>query len=128
MALWTYFVQINRPLTQDKVVLEYHLDIHGNEDDRVFRHAFLNSYFQTGLRNLMDVAILEYAQKYHEGESLKARYQKVDEIPFDFPDVVWVWLFVIEENTNGYERRNAVECKYVPLPNTKTWWNPWRKK
>ena len=71
-------------LTQDKVVLEYHLDIHGNEDDRVFRHAFLNSYFQTGLRNLMDVAILEYAQKYHEGESLKARYQKVDEIPFDF--------------------------------------------
>ncbi len=44
-------------LTQDKVVLEYHLDIHGNEDDRVFRHAFLNSYFQTGLRNLMDVAI-----------------------------------------------------------------------
>lgn len=72
-------------LTQDKVVLEYHLDIHGNENDRVFRHAFLNSYFQTGLRNLMDVAILEYAQKHQDDVSLlTTRYQKVDEVPFDF--------------------------------------------
>ena len=65
--------------------MEYHLDIHGNEDDRVFRHAFLNSYFQTGLRNLMDVAILEYAQKHQDDVSLlTTRYQKVDEVPFDF--------------------------------------------
>ena len=72
-------------LTQDKVALEYHLDIHGNENDRVFRHAFLNSYFQTGLRNLMDVAILEYAQKHQEDvSSIISRYQKVDEVPFDF--------------------------------------------
>ena len=72
-------------LTQDKVVLEYHLDIHGNEDERVFRHAFLNSYFQTGLRNLIDVAILEYAQKHEDDVSLlTTRYQKVDEVPFDF--------------------------------------------
>ena len=43
-------------LTQDRIVLEYPLDVHGNEDERVLRHAFLNSYHQTGLRNLMDVA------------------------------------------------------------------------
>lgn len=70
-------------LTQDKVVLEYHLDIHGKEDARVLRHAFLNSFYQTGLKNLMDVAILERAKEegYHE---LETKYNKVDEIPFDF--------------------------------------------
>ena len=43
-------------LTQDRIVLEYPLDVHGNVDERVLRHAFLNSYHQTGLRNLMDEA------------------------------------------------------------------------
>lgn len=70
-------------LTQDKVILEYHLDIHGNEDTRVLRHAFLNSYFQTGLKNLMDLAILNHAEK-KDYASLKNKYIKVDEIPFDF--------------------------------------------
>ena len=70
-------------LTLDKIVVEKHLDIHGNEDDRVLRHAYLNSYYQTGLRNLMDRAILEFADKknFHD---LKDIYTKVDEIPFDF--------------------------------------------
>ncbi|MEG1606027.1 MAG: magnesium-translocating P-type ATPase [Clostridia bacterium] len=68
-------------LTQDKVVLEYHLDIHGCEDERVLRHAFLNSYHQTGLKNLMDVAILSHEKDMAE---LCLRFHKVDEIPFDF--------------------------------------------
>lgn len=70
-------------ITQDKVVLEYYLDIHGNEDERILRHAFLNSYYQTGLKNLMDVAILNHA-KSEPYRSMKERYIKVDEIPFDF--------------------------------------------
>lgn len=70
-------------LTQDKVVLEYHLDIHGNANERVLRHAFLNSFFQTGLKNLMDVAILAHADKENY-RSLEQKYIKVDEIPFDF--------------------------------------------
>ena len=45
-------------LTQDKIVLQYHLDIDGNENKRVLHHAFLNSYYQTGLKNLMDVAVI----------------------------------------------------------------------
>ena len=53
-------------LTQDKVVLEYHMDVTGNEDVRVLRHAYLNSYFQTGYKNLMDLAII---QKTEEEES-----------------------------------------------------------
>ncbi|MDR0931100.1 MAG: magnesium-translocating P-type ATPase, partial [Clostridiales bacterium] len=72
-------------LTQDRVILEYHLDIHGNNDtdDRILRHAFLNSYNQTGLKNLMDIAILEHAQDYGMRD-LTTKYHKVDEIPFDF--------------------------------------------
>ncbi|HHY19640.1 MAG TPA: magnesium-translocating P-type ATPase [Firmicutes bacterium] len=70
-------------LTIDKIVLEKHLNIHGIEDDRVLRHAYLNSYYQTGLKNLLDVAILEFGAK--KGfKDLEKRYTKVDEIPFDF--------------------------------------------
>lgn len=70
-------------LTQDKVVLEYHLDIQGNEDERVLRHAFLNSYYQTGLKNLIDVAIISRQEEFGDN-SIKNAYTKVDEIPFDF--------------------------------------------
>lgn len=70
-------------LTQDKVVLEYYLDIHGAEDERILRHAFLNSYYQTGLKNLMDLAILKHA-KSEPYNSMQQKYSKVDEMPFDF--------------------------------------------
>lgn len=69
-------------LTQDKIVLEYHLDVDGDEDDRVLRHAFFNSYYQTGLKNLMDRAIIETADEVLDIPL--QNYQKVDEIPFDF--------------------------------------------
>ncbi len=70
-------------LTQDKVVLEYHLNVDGKKDDRVLRHAFLNSYFQTGLKNLIDIAVIS-KQKKVGSEALIQKYEKVDEIPFDF--------------------------------------------
>lgn len=75
-------------LTQDKVVLQYHMDMNGNQDFRVLRHAFLNSYYQTGLKNLMDKAIVNrtYAQMDQDSKlkDLALSYTKVDEIPFDF--------------------------------------------
>ena len=75
-------------LTQDKVVLEYHLNVDGEEDGRVLRHAYLNSYFQTGYKNLMDLAIIRKTEE-EESENpeltdLSESYVKVDEIPFDF--------------------------------------------
>lgn len=70
-------------LTQDKVVLEYYLDLHGKEDVRVLRHAFLNSYFQTGLKNLIDLAVIA-RQDSLGSEAIRQNYTKVDEIPFDF--------------------------------------------
>lgn len=75
-------------LTQDRVVLEYHLNVNGEDDTRVLRHAYLNSYFQTGYKNLMDVAIIHKTEEAEETDSrlldLSENYVKVDEIPFDF--------------------------------------------
>ena len=70
-------------LTRDEVVLEYHLNVDGEEDDRVLRHAFLNSHFQTGLKNLIDIAVIQRQQALGAGDLID-RYEKVDEIPFDF--------------------------------------------
>lgn len=90
-------------LTQDKVVLEYHLDIEGKEAPRVLRHAFLNSYYQTGLKNLMDIAIisrtkLEEAEHKDQLGDLEHFYQKVDELPFDFERRR---MSVVVEDRNG---------------------------
>lgn len=70
-------------ITQDKIILEYYLDIHGNDDMRILRHAFLNSYHQTGLKNLMDLAVIERAQQ-NLPQAILDGYTKIDEIPFDF--------------------------------------------
>lgn len=70
-------------LTLDKVVLQYHLGVNGEEDTRVLRHAFLNSYFQTGLKNLIDIAVITKQKEYGADDIIK-KYVKVDEIPFDF--------------------------------------------
>ncbi|GAA5552393.1 magnesium-translocating P-type ATPase [Mediterraneibacter gnavus] len=75
-------------LTQDKVVLEYHLNVNGEDDLRVLRYAYLNSYFQTGYKNLMDVAIIQKTEEEEADDpqlvDLSEHYVKVDEIPFDF--------------------------------------------
>lgn len=75
-------------LTQNKVVLEKHIDLMGNENNRVLRHAFLNSFYQTGLKNLMDIAIIEKTNELKEADNsllgLDRIYTKIDEIPFDF--------------------------------------------
>ncbi|MCR6516163.1 MAG: magnesium-translocating P-type ATPase [Clostridium sp.] len=104
-------------LTQDKVVLEYHLDIEGNEDDRVLRHAFMNSHFQTGLKNLIDVAIIEEA--YEKGlKDLYKDYKKIDEIPFDFNRRRMSVIIKDNEGKTQLITKGAIEemlnvCKYV---------------
>lgn len=70
-------------LTLDKIVLETYLNVDGVEDDRVLRHGYLNSYFQTGLKNLLDIAVIEHGDKKGLSQ-LNEKYTKVDEIPFDF--------------------------------------------
>jgi Mg2+-importing ATPase len=70
-------------LTQDRIILERHLNLVGEDDDTVLGFAYLNSYHQTGLKNLLDVAVLEHAE-LKEQLHVEREYKKVDEIPFDF--------------------------------------------
>lgn len=70
-------------LTQDKIFLERHTDVFGHESDKVLNYAYLNSYYQTGLKNLLDVAVLEHVE-VHQELAINTAFQKVDEIPFDF--------------------------------------------
>lgn len=70
-------------LTQDKIVLENHTDVSGKSSERVLHTAWLNSHYQTGLKNLLDTAVLEGVE-LDAARGLAERWQKVDEIPFDF--------------------------------------------
>ncbi|MDE5831071.1 MAG: HAD family hydrolase [Clostridia bacterium] len=70
-------------LTEDRIILEKYLNINGEEDIRVLKHAFLNSYFQTGLKGSIDEAVIQRAIN-HNMQDLKEKYKKIDEIPFDF--------------------------------------------
>lgn len=97
-------------LTRDQIVLERHVNADGSEDkgNRILRHAYFNSYFQTGLKNLMDRAILSHVKELGF-ESLSDSYKKVDEIPFDFTRRR---MSVVVEDNNGKRQiitKGAVE-------------------
>lgn len=108
-------------LTQDHIVLERHVNINGTEDkeNHILRHAYFNSYFQTGLKNLIDRAILSHVQELGL-EHLNESYQKVDEIPFDF---IRHRMSVVVENVHGKRQiitKGAVEemlnvCAFAEL-------------
>ncbi len=70
-------------ITEGRIVLERHIDVSGNPSDHTLHFAYLNSFYQTGLKNLMDVAILDHAVLRDEVVA-RGRFRKVDEIPFDF--------------------------------------------
>ncbi len=70
-------------LTEDKIILEKYMNVLGEDDSRILRHAYLNSHFQTGLKNLIDLAIINRA-KENGLEDMLPSYTRIDEIPFDF--------------------------------------------
>ncbi len=70
-------------LTQDRIILKKHLDIYGQDSVRVLEYAYLNSRFQSGLKNVLDVAVLEHAE-VEDNLKPSRRFRKIDEIPFDF--------------------------------------------
>jgi len=70
-------------LTQDRIFLERHTDVFGNDSEEVLKFAYLNSHYQTGLKNLLDRAVLDHVELQTELR-LAEHYKKVDEIPFDF--------------------------------------------
>ncbi|WP_409977772.1 MULTISPECIES: magnesium-translocating P-type ATPase [unclassified Bradyrhizobium] len=70
-------------LTQDLIILKRHLDIRGADSDSVLEYAYLNSYYQSGLKNLLDVAVLKHGD-LEGGLKVRERFREIDEIPFDF--------------------------------------------
>ncbi len=108
-------------LTRDHIVLERHINADGSadKDNRILRHAYFNSFFQTGLKNLMDRAILSHVKEL-ELEHLSENYTKVDEIPFDFTRRR---LSVVVEDKKGKRQiitKGAVEemlsiCSYMEV-------------
>lgn len=95
-------------LTEDKIVLEKYLDINGNEDMRVLKHAFLNSYFQTGLKGNIDEAVINRAGEQNLNEVV-SKYKKIDEIPFDFSRRRLSVIVSDENNKKQMITKGAVE-------------------
>ena len=91
-------------LTQGKIVLEKHLDAHGDPSEKVLHYGYLNSYHHTGLKNLLDEAILDH-EELEERLKAKEKYRKIDEIPFDF---VRRRMSVVVEDETGL---NTLICK-----------------
>jgi Mg2+-importing ATPase len=91
-------------ITQGKIVLEKHLDVRGNDSDRVLHYGYLNSYYQTGLKNLMDEAILGH-ETLNDELLVDENYRKIDELPFDFQRKRM--SVIVEDNQN----RHLLICK-----------------
>jgi Mg2+-importing ATPase len=91
-------------ITQGKIVLEKHLDVAGNPSDQVLQYGYLNSYHHTGLKNLLDEAILDH-EELEDRLKAKEKYRKIDEIPFDF---LRKRMSVVVEDKSGL---NTLICK-----------------
>ena len=91
-------------LTQGKIVLEKHLDVNGDPNEKVLHYGYLNSYHHTGLKNLLDDAVLDH-EELEERLKAKNKYRKIDEIPFDF---IRRRMSVVVEDETGL---NTLICK-----------------
>jgi Mg2+-importing ATPase len=91
-------------LTQGKIVLEKYLDVNGDANEKVLHYGYLNSYHHTGLKNLLDQAVLDH-EELEERLKAKEKYKKIDEIPFDF---VRRRMSVVVEDETGL---NTLICK-----------------
>lgn len=106
-------------LTEDRIILEKYINVHGDDDERVLRHAYLNSYFQTGLKSLIDVAVINRMNQKGLSD-IKKRYTKVDEIPFDFVRRRMSVVLVDDDDKRQLITKGAVEemlaiCKFAEI-------------
>ena len=105
-------------LTQDKIFLSQYVDVHGQSSDYVLMQAFLNSYYQTGLKNLLDIAVLDAVDQ--EIKTQKLRFKKLDEVPFDFDRRRMSVVVKTPQNKVRMITKGAVEemlkvCRYVEI-------------
>ena len=108
-------------LTQDRIILKLNLDIRGEDSERVLEYAYLNSHYQSGLKNLLDVAVLQHIE-LGKNLHLQHQYQNIDEIPFDFVRRRLSVILSREDQTHVLICKGAVEevfsvCKFYELDN-----------
>ncbi|KAF7962709.1 magnesium-translocating P-type ATPase [Cupriavidus sp. UYMU48A] len=94
-------------LTQDRVILKHHLDLSGKESEQVLEFAYLNSFFQSGLRNLLDVAVLQH-EDVGQRIGIHEQWRLIDEIPFDFTRRR---MSVVVESSQAGDERRLLICK-----------------
>lgn len=85
-------------LTENKIVLQKYIDVLGNEDNSILEYAYINSYYSSGMKNIVDRAIMIYGSK-HNLDNILPKYEKIDEIPFDYNRKV---MSIIVRNKNTY--------------------------
>lgn len=94
-------------LTENKIVLQKYIDVLGNEDNSILEYAYINSYYSSGMKNIVDRAIMIYGSK-HNLDNILPKYEKIDEIPFDYNRKV---MSIIVRNKNTYRMitKGAIE-------------------
>ena len=85
-------------LTENKIVLQKYIDVLGNEDNSILEYAYINSYYSSGMKNIVDRAIMIYGSK-HNLDNILPKYEKIDEIPFDYNRKI---MSIIVRNKNTY--------------------------
>ena len=95
-------------LTEDKIILEAYLNITGNEDENVLLHGYLNSFHQTGLKNLLDLAVIKRGDETGIQDQVKM-YTKIDEIPFDFKRRRMSVVVIDDQGTRSLISKGAIE-------------------
>jgi P-type Mg2+ transporter len=101
-------------LTMDQVILERHCDVALHEDEGVLQLAYINSHFQTGLKNVLDRAVLAHEEAHHAGTAV---FAKIDEIPFDFERRI---MSVVVRTPEGKDRiisKGAPEAIFLKCKN-----------
>lgn len=109
-------------LTENKITLQKYIDALGNENDSILEYAYLNSYYSTGIKNLVDKAILEYGNKHNINNYLEL-YEKIDEIPFDYNRKMET-VVVKNNKSKRIITKGALEevincCKYILIDGKK---------
>lgn len=85
-------------LTENKIVLQKYIDVLGKENNNILEYAYINSYYSTGMKNIVDRAIMIYGSK-HNLDNILPKYEKIDEIPFDYNRKI---MSIIVKNNSTY--------------------------
>ncbi|KOR75498.1 cation transport ATPase [Candidatus Phytoplasma pruni] len=128
-AMNVLFTDKTGTLTEDKIIIDNFLDINNNINNRVLKYAYLNSFFQTGLKNLIDASIIDKMKQKKEEkvffQNIEQEFTKIDEIPFDFKRRIMSVIVVDKKKETTIITKGAIEemlniCSYMEITDPQT--------